>query len=457
MDPEDSSYTPPPLFESRDFKAAATEFLEDNSDDREEEDECQPLVGSGTEKEDEVCRDSFCGRTVPQDRHRHRIILRLCLGVVIVCVILATLVYILHAQEREVVAKPIPPLANIPLNTSLADSASPDEPVDVELAPQSEAMSPEEPADAESAPVENGLLPDEAEPTPEESHASSTTEYVLEEGAFAAFWEASAEQMQMQIINPTPHPAMSAKLCHELRSGVNKAGPEADLVYNITKKRCQVGFGGTGNNMMEYTGHRLAAYSEGNTALVFDCGKDYFEKRLEYVTPWLSGYFPKLGGKQPFDMEPINQTQLCPYQKGQNLRRQLIQVDDDFVDSMDYLINDEQHSLHGSHPARRRLNAGNALPLKYMNPIISYDLRRMAIALVGVVPDHPSAQFEKQYLRHEFENPRFTPVENTGAVYKIPIHEYYENGPLSPNKTLDDAVIHFRCGDVLMGGMFFCS
>jgi hypothetical protein len=93
-----------------------------------------------------------------------------------------------------------------------------------------------------------------------------------------------------------------------------------------------------------------------------------------------------------------------------------------------------------------------------MIPYVRHDLRRLAVSLVGVPdPNHPSAAFEKKSLLPEAQNPAFTPSPTTGAIYRVPIHGFYRNGPAFPDTELDDVAIHYRCGDALMGshGRFY--
>jgi len=115
------------------------------------------------------------------------------------------------------------------------------------------------------------------------------------------------------------------------------------------------------------------------------------------------------------------------------------------------IISEEGRHHHG----HRILNPGDILPLKLMNPWMNHDLRRIAIAIVGVHPtnsNHASHAFAGKCLLPESKLPPFSPTPATGSIYRVPIHEYYQNGPLHPNTQLDDVVIHYRCGDVIAAG-----
>jgi hypothetical protein len=85
----------------------------------------------------------------------------------------------------------------------------------------------------------------------------------------------------------------------------------------------------------------------------------------------------------------------------------------------------------------------SAKPLALMLPEIQYELRRMAIAVVGIPSaDHPSAAFSRHHLIPNLRNSSFS-VE--GYLYTPMPSE----GPFFPNVELDDTVIHFRCGDLM--------
>lgn len=78
---------------------------------------------------------------------------------------------------------------------------------------------------------------------------------------------------------------------------------------------------------------------------------------------------------------------------------------------------------------------------------MQYDFRRMAIGLVGVPrPDHASAQFAEKYLWSKREGVH----DESTSVLQIPI-PHKRGEPVFPRGSveLDDAVIHFRCGDLM--------
>lgn len=125
-------------------------------------------------------------------------------------------------------------------------------------------------------------------------------------------------------------------------------------------------------------------------------------------------------------------------------------------------------------------------PTGVMIPTMQYDLRKMAIGLVGTIPNHPSSLFAERYLWNQTTTTareattRATTAANTRAMtlsesnkplelentddYSDQAGDYWNitsastsqlplprrhHPPLFPNIEFDDAVIHFRCGDLL--------
>lgn len=106
------------------------------------------------------------------------------------------------------------------------------------------------------------------------------------------------------------------------------------------------------------------------------------------------------------------------------------------------------HSL----PATKRANptVEEACRNFYITPVgfelenMRFELRRMAIALVGIPnKDHSSATFADKYLWGDNMQPR-----RTGSQMQIPAPKRGDP-PLFPDIELDDAVLHFRCGDLI--------
>jgi hypothetical protein len=138
---------------------------------------------------------------------------------------------------------------------------------------------------------------------------------------------------------------------------------------------------GTGNFVQAFYSARLAARSMGNVDLQIEC-KDAQSEAANLILPWVAGFFPSVQGKS---------AKRCD-------RR-------DKVRSSNY-----DHLL----------------------PAIQYELRRMAVALVGIPdkPNHPSIEFAAQYLQ-----PNSTTFP--GSNMQLPLPKIGQK-PLFPNTTLDD-------------------
>jgi hypothetical protein len=84
-----------------------------------------------------------------------------------------------------------------------------------------------------------------------------------------------------------------------------------------------------------------------------------------------------------------------------------------------------------------------------MHNEMQYDMRRMAISLVGVRPNHASTDYDKQYLWSQ----QYHVAPNTSHTQTIFLPQLampkYGDVSVFPNVDLDDAVIHFLCGDLL--------
>ena len=141
---------------------------------------------------------------------------------------------------------------------------------------------------------------------------------------------------------------------------------------------------GTGNLLQVVYGLRLAARVLGNIEVRIQCS-DAEETKSDLLLPWMMGVFStKHDGTE--QLPPLNTTCLS------------------FVFA----------------------------PAHYLMDDIRYEMRRMAIALVGIpYPTHPAAHFR---IDPEREQELQVPMPST---------------PLLPNVGLDDVTIHFRCGDII--------
>jgi hypothetical protein len=183
-------------------------------------------------------------------------------------------------------------------------------------------------------------------------------------------------------------------LCRDVAEQQNKTRdtlphpPSSPIQYSL-QLECQKLFyqnsWGTGNVLQAFYGLRLAARVLGNIEVRIRC-KDAAITKSDLVLPWIAGAFvPRIA----------TDTQSLPF------------------------LNET--CLPFSHA-----------PVHYLMDEIRYELRRMAIALVGVpYPTHPAADF---VLVPEREQEMQVPMQDT---------------PLLPNIELDDVAIHFRCGDIM--------
>jgi hypothetical protein len=170
---------------------------------------------------------------------------------------------------------------------------------------------------------------------------------------------------------------------------------------------------GTGNYISALHGLRLAAAAIGNVDVSVTC-EDAREQRDSLILPWMMGWFP---------------------------------------------------ATHHSLPAAERTNPTIAeacsdyksIPIAHRISDMQFELRRMAVALVGIPESgHPAEEFAEQFLWS-----RSTQRRRSGATQRRQLQQpnaankYQlaspERGalPLFPNTDLDDAVLHFRCGDLI--------
>jgi hypothetical protein len=182
---------------------------------------------------------------------------------------------------------------------------------------------------------------------------------------------------------------------------------------------------GTGNFITAFYGVRLTASVFGNVNVQMSC-PDAVKKQTNLILPWLMGSFPVRGGASHV-----------------------------VWDQSDTGIRGSTSSESGSHISK---NASNTVPMPtikeacmntpkigLMAPDIRYELRRMAVALVGVPHEnHPAAAFADRYLWNpkDDNNPAFS--DNTMQL-SVPARG---EPPLIPGVVLDDVVLNFRGGDL---------
>lgn len=180
------------------------------------------------------------------------------------------------------------------------------------------------------------------------------------------------------------------------------ATTEVPLTMKISfecERLFQYGGYGTGNYISFLYGLRMASQIHENVGLEFTCTDAHSTKR-NLILPWLTGWYPPRlpSTENPYAMVSVSQG--CS-------------------------------SYYFSQTSR-------------MAREIQYDFRRMAIGLVGVPhTDHPSAAFAQTYLSNNNGTKRISdPMMQVPVTLENPV---FPKGSVE----LDDAVIHFRCGDLM--------
>jgi hypothetical protein len=141
----------------------------------------------------------------------------------------------------------------------------------------------------------------------------------------------------------------------------------------------------------------MAALVHGGVDVLMTC-PDAQEEKKSLIVPWLMGYFPAHTSRLQRDNSP----------------------------SLDMACKDY-----------------NSCPIGYMIPYVRHELRRMAIALVGIPYEgHPAAAFEKKYMQ---ESPYGTRMGT-----KMQVAATSQDEPLFAGIEIDDACLHFRCGDLMI-------
>jgi hypothetical protein len=147
---------------------------------------------------------------------------------------------------------------------------------------------------------------------------------------------------------------------------------------------------------------RMAAMVHGGVDMLMTC-PDADEEKKSLITPWLMGYFPAHTSR---------------LQRDEN---------NTAVPSLDRACKDYDNT-----------------PIGYMIPYVRHELRRMAVALVGIPYEgHPAAAFAKEHM------PTHSPY-GAGMGTKLQLAATDQDKPLFSDIEIDDAQIHFRCGDLMM-------
>lgn len=162
---------------------------------------------------------------------------------------------------------------------------------------------------------------------------------------------------------------------------------------------------GTGNWLSALYAMRLAVAVEGGNSidLLVSC-TDAVKNKNRLILPWIMGFWRS----------------------------------DDVMSHIPY------GTLFPTPPKQKVCGGYYDVPIAHMLTFIRYELRRMAIALVGVPnADHPSAMFAN---RHLWPIASSSGKNKLHSVMQIPDPKKDEP-PLYKNVPIDDAVVHFRCGE----------
>lgn len=159
---------------------------------------------------------------------------------------------------------------------------------------------------------------------------------------------------------------------------------------------------GTGNFISAFYGLRMVVHALGPKGDVSIECDDAEETKKELILPWMTGKFPRLNDGDPEWKEQPTSEEAC----------------------RDY----------------------KQIPIGYRWKDMVFEMRRMAIAMVGIPsPDHPSAAWAEEHLWSVEANKH----EHGRDFFQLP-HPQKDDPPLFPDTEIDDAVLHFRCGDIIM-------
>ena len=195
------------------------------------------------------------------------------------------------------------------------------------------------------------------------------------------------------------------------------------IIVNITfgcRDIFKNGYLGTGNYLAFFYGLQLSAHVLGNIDLHLAC-HDAEATQRELILPWTMGYFPGRLSHEP-SRYPVSNESAC--------------------------------------------SGFRDLPLSYMYREIQHDLRRMAIALVGIPSPSPPVSPNEVRRRHASAS---YAQQHVWPLYNTTTNQYYYHRPIGSSVLLlpppkqsdqpmyetpsefqmDDVTIHFRCGDFL--------
>jgi len=184
------------------------------------------------------------------------------------------------------------------------------------------------------------------------------------------------------------------------------SGPNYPITLNVTfgcKELYEESRIGSVNFINLLYGIRLAAHVYGNVDVYLTC-HDANEKKRDLILPWLMGWLPSRPAKQKSSI-PVSTDILC--------------------------------------------NNYSSPKLSYMYKEMQYDLRKMAVGLMGIPhPEHPSAVFAERFLWSKDWSTELGSMANRYPQLPLPQRNDLPPFPASSYE-LDDAVLHFRCGDLM--------
>jgi hypothetical protein len=173
-----------------------------------------------------------------------------------------------------------------------------------------------------------------------------------------------------------------------------------EISFGCHELYAQSGYG-TGNYISLIYGLRLATAVHENVGLDFTC-HDADATKASLIVPWLTGWYPPRSRTTPSRYPQVSIDQGCsPYR-----------------------------TTH--------------ISLMYQE--MQFDFRRMAIGLVGIPNEnHPSAAFANEYLSVSSSKEDDANARTKMHLDVDPTNPVFARGSVD----LDDAVIHFRCGDLM--------
>jgi hypothetical protein len=180
--------------------------------------------------------------------------------------------------------------------------------------------------------------------------------------------------------------------------------------------------GGTGNFIVTFYSFRHIAQQIGNIDVKLTC-KDAKSTKDKLILPWLMGSFPR--------------TYWYDEQEGANDSKTSM-----ITSSLTYR---DQSCLYIHHPVVME-NSCKSYDPAHMYQDIIFDLRRMAIALVGTLQiEHPAYEWAENNLWRG--NDSIVKLRNNQM--QVPTPQKYDQ-PLLSRTEIDDVAFHFRCGDIMV-------